>query len=255
MSGLTLAIADGVATLTLDRPAARNAATLAIWRDLPEACARIAAQDDARIAVLRGAGDKAFCAGADVAEFPEVFATPDSGRAYNDAMRAGLNALAALPKPSIACIRGACIGAGLALALACDLRFAAEGSGFALPPARLGAVYPYPDIARLVAAIGPARAKDMLFSARIVGGPEALAFGLVDRLLPGHALEAAVAAYAAEAAALSATSIAAGKAMIAAAVEQQESAAMRALADDAFAGEDFREGYKAFLEKRKPAFR
>ncbi|WP_226577642.1 enoyl-CoA hydratase-related protein [Acuticoccus sediminis] len=250
-------VREGIATLLLDRPAKRNAMTAAMWRAIPEAVAAIAADDGVRAVLMRGAGEAAFCAGADIGEFPDVYATAEATRAYSDAVRAAQNDLAWLPKPVVAVVFGVCVGGGCGLALACDLRFAAAGARFAIPPAKLGAAYAFADVKQLTDLVGPARAKDILFTGRLVPAAEAHAIGLVDRVVPEEALLAAAEAYAAELAGLSSVSIATTKATVQAIRDgvDEETGELRAMFDATFAAEDFREGYNAFLEKRKPVFR
>lgn len=248
---LRLGQAGPVAVLELARVEKRNALTRAMWAALPAVAAALR-EDGARALLLRGAGTRAFSAGADIAEFAEAYATPEAARATNDAIRAGIAALAELPLPVVALVHGPCMGAGVALALAADLRFAAEDAAFAIPPARLGIAYPFADVAALVALLGPARTKDLLFSARTVGAPEALAMGLVDRVLPAAAAEAAALDWAGTAAALSPSAIAVMKAQVAA--SGAEPPALRAAFDAAFSGPDFAEGRRAFHERRPPRF-
>jgi enoyl-CoA hydratase/carnithine racemase len=253
---LTLERAGGIATLLLNRAGKRNALTLDMWQALPAAAAALAADAGVRAVLVRGAGEQAFSGGADIEEFPRVYATPAAAAAYNAAVRAGQDAVAALPMPVIAVIFGACVGGGCGLALACDLRFAAQGARFAVPPARLGLAYPFAETLRLVQAVGPSRAKDLLFSGRLVGAAEALAIGLADRVLPEAELAAAAETYAREVAALSGISIRTGKRMVAAIAggADAETPDLRAAFEATFAGADFAEGTRAFLEKRAPRF-
>lgn len=169
----TLAIDDGVARLTLDRPAARNAIPVAGWAafaaKLDEALAA-----GVRLLLLEGAGG-AFCAGADIGEFPET----EPGR-LRRAMRGALDRLAALEIPTIAAIGGPCYGAGVALALACDIRFAGAEARFAITPAKMGISYPQEDVHVLVAAIGPGQAARLLYSGAAIDAAEALRIGLAD---------------------------------------------------------------------------
>ncbi len=174
----TLAIDEGIARLTLSRPEARNAIPLAGWDRLAARAAQAAAQG-AHLLILEGAGD-AFCAGADVGEFPER----EQGR-LRLSMRGALDALAALDIPTIAAIGGPCYGAGVALALACDIRLASAAARFAITPAKMGISYPQEDIHALVAAVGPGQAARLLFSGAAIDGAEALRIGLADAPLEG----------------------------------------------------------------------
>lgn len=166
------------AILTLDRPEARNAVPLAGWDVLAERVAE-AGRSGARLLLLRGAGH-VFCAGADLKDFPALLQDEAARVAFRLAMRRAFDALRTLPIPAIALIEGPCYGAGVALAMACDLRFAAGSARFAIAPAKMGISYPQEDVARLVALVGPGQAALMLFTARSIGFDEALRIGLVD---------------------------------------------------------------------------
>lgn len=182
VEGLRVEVADGVATLWLDRPAKRNAVTYDMWVGIAEHCERLAGDDAVRLLVVRGAGDH-FCAGADIAGMGDV-----SGGDYKRANEAADAALAAFPKPSIAVITGACVGGGTEIAVACDLRLADASSRFGITPARLGIVYPASATARVVRLIGPSATKHLLFSAELIDSERALRVGLVDELLEPTAL-------------------------------------------------------------------
>ena len=249
---LTLAINGDVATLAFDRPAKRNAITLAMWRALPEACAAFASSD-AKVLVVTGRAGH-FAAGADIGEFEAVYATPQSAADYNAAIAAGIGAIAELQKPVLAAIEGACVGGGLAVALACDLRIAASDARLAITPAKLGLTYSLEDTKRLVGAVGASAARDILFTGRLLGAEEALRLGLVDAVEAD--VPAAATAKAAEIAAASQVTVRAIKATIRAilAGAVEDDAATRAAFVASVSGPDFIEGRSAFLEKRKPVF-
>jgi enoyl-CoA hydratase/carnithine racemase len=256
MTGAVWLRRDGVvATLLLDQPARRNAMTRAMWRAVPALIEEAAS--DPNIAVLRveGAGGH-FCGGADISEFAETYATPEATAAANADIAAAVEALAGFPKPAVAVIRGACVGGGVALALACDLRFAAADARFAVTPAKLGLIYSQADTTRLMRAVGAARAKDLLFTGRVLDAEEALRIGLLDELRAPEELEAFASTWLAPVAQGSRTALRDIKAMVRAVEDGTPpgAAALRALFDDAFAGPDFAEGYRAFLEKRPPRF-
>lgn len=244
-----------LATLLLDRPARRNALTRAMWLALPALLAQAAEDDSVSVLSLEGAGGH-FCGGADIAEFAESYATPAASAASNAAIHAAVQAVAAFPKPIIAVIRGACVGGGVALALACDLRWAAADARFAVTPVRLGLAYSHADTQRLVRAIGAGPARDLLFSARVIDAMEARSLGLIERLWPVETFDALRAASLAELAASSRPALRHVKAMVASieAGQAHEVPALRALFEELFAGADFTEGYRAFLEKRPPRF-
>jgi enoyl-CoA hydratase/carnithine racemase len=255
MGDLELIFDGALARIRFNAPTRRNALNRAMWRALPQTCATIAARAEALVVIVEGAGGH-FSAGANIAEFDAVYRDAESTGDYVDAMQAALGALASLDRPTIAVIEGSAIGGGLAAAICCDLRFAADDAILAAPPAKLGLVYGPVETSRLVALIGPARAKDLLFSGRRVAPAEALAIGLVDRVVPAAELHGAVETYAAALAPLSQRSIRGAKRMVdaIAAALPLDSQALRAEVDAAARGEDFREGRAAFAAKRPPRF-
>lgn len=251
---LVLEIVGDVARLTVNRPEKRNALTRAMWAALPE---RVAAfeQSAARVLVVAGAGG-AFAAGADIGEFETVYATRDSTAEYFARVSDGMEALARCGKPTVAEVRGACVGGGLGLALCCDLRIAAADARFAITPAKLGLTYSLADTKRLTDAVGPSTAKDMLFTGRLLDAGEALKVGLVNAVVDPEALDAAVAEKARAIAEASGWSARTTKAIVAkilngAAADDAESSAWLL---DAVEGDDFHEGRAAFVEKRTPRF-
>ncbi len=170
---------DGaVARLTLDRPEARNAIPAAGWAELERVIGE-AGQKDARLLILSGEGG-AFCAGADLSDFPALRAGEAARIRFREEMRAALDALQGLAVPTIALIEGPCYGAGVALAMACDLRVAGAGARFAITPARIGISYPQEDVHRLVALVGAGQAARLLFTAASIDGAEAVRIGLVE---------------------------------------------------------------------------
>ncbi|MEV1044149.1 enoyl-CoA hydratase/isomerase family protein [Streptomyces sp. NPDC049916] len=235
-------VEDGVATLVIHHPAKRNAMTSAMWRSLPELLERLAEDPAVRVLVLTGAGDT-FCAGADISTLRE-----SAGEAQVLAVAAE-EALAAFPRPTLAAVRGYCVGGGSQLAAACDLRFAEEGASFGVTPAKLGIVYAASSTRRLVALVGPAAAKHLLFSGELIGTGRALRTGLVDEVLPPGGLDERVARYVRVLASRSQLTQAAAK----------EFATGRTDRDGYWAGEarasgDTAEGVAAFLERRAPRF-
>jgi enoyl-CoA hydratase/carnithine racemase len=169
---------DDYARLTLDRPEARNAIPMVGWAELADALGRVAASD-VRLLVVTGAGG-AFCAGADLGDFPAMRGNEALVARFREDMRAALDALRGLAIPTLAVVEGACYGAGVALAIACDIRVAANVCEFAITPAKIGISYPQEDVHRLVALIGPGHAARMLFTAGKVYGGEAVEIGLAD---------------------------------------------------------------------------
>jgi len=254
MTDIALNFEPPFARIVLNRPEKRNAISRAMWRALPAVRAAIEARRDILVALIEGAGGH-FSVGADIAEFDEVYRDAAATRDYGDAVQDGLKALIGLDRPTIAVMRGNVVGGGLALALACDLRFCAADAYLAVTPAKLGLIYGHAETRRLVEAVGPARAKDLLFTGRRIETEEALAIGLIDRRVE-TALEDTVIGYARGLAALSQASIRGAKRAVdaIAAGMAVETPAFRALVEQAALGEDFAEGRAAFAEKRAPNF-
>lgn len=252
---IQFACAHDVATITLNRPEKRNALNEAMWLGLAEAVRRADALPDAKIIVIRGAGGH-FAAGADISEFDTVYASRERSAQYRAAVENGARAITDAAKPAIAMIEGNCIGGGMAIALACDLRIAAAGARCGITPAKLGIVYSFGDTKRLVDAVGPSKAKDILFTGRIMDAAEANAIGLVDEVHAAEDLEKAVAAKCALLAGNSQWSIRGAKDMVRRILSgaTQESRETTDKFIDAVGQADFREGRTAFMEKRAPKF-
>lgn len=185
-----LALDDGVARLTLDRPDARNAIPASGWETLAQSAERAVA-DGARLLVVAGSGS-AFCAGADLNDFAGMAGDAEAAAAFRTAMRDSLIRLRQLPIPTIALVEGACFGAGVALAMACDLRLAGPAASFAITPAKMGISYPQEDVGRLVALVGPGQASRLLLTGAPIDSIEALRIGLAD--MPAEALPETMAA-------------------------------------------------------------
>ncbi len=246
-----------VGYLILDRPERKNALSFAMWKEVAKLIGEFGANKALRVVVLRGAGDLPFCAGADISEFETVRANAAGARAYEDANVVAFDAIAACPLPTIAMIRSFCIGGGMGLAAACDLRIASESAEFGIPPGKLGLAYPPSAIRYIVAAIGPSSAKDMLYTARRVKAAEAEKLGLINRLVPEGALEPEVETLANAIAENAPLSLKAGKLAINYAAGYEFARDMKAVkdaADRCFDSADYREGRSAFLEKRKAKF-
>ena len=241
--------------VVLDNQARRNAISAAMWRALPSALAELGADPTVRCIVLRGAGEVAFAAGADISEFENNRASDDAVRSYEAATAAAHHALENTLKPVIAQIQGFCIGGGLALALSCDLRYCADDSQFAIPAARLGLGYGVHGHRRLVATVGHAAAREIMFSARRYDAAAARELGLVNRVLPVAELDAYVRALAADLAANAPLTQAASKAAINATLaEHGDFQQCEVLIARCMRSADYREGRTAFMEKRQPKF-
>ncbi|MDX3572547.1 enoyl-CoA hydratase/isomerase family protein [Streptomyces bobili] len=235
-------VTDAVATVVLHHPAKRNAMTAAMWRALPPLLEKLAADPGVRALVLTGAGGT-FCAGADISTLQ---GSPDEAQSL--AVRAE-EALAAFPGPTLAAVKGHCVGGGAQLAAACDLRFAEEGALFGVTPAKLGIVYPSSATRRLVALVGPAAAKYLLFSGELIDTERALRTGLVDEVLPAGELDARVEEFTRVLVSRSGLTQAAAKEFADGRTDRDAhwSAQARGSGDTA-------EGVAAFLERREPRF-
>ncbi|MFE3019524.1 enoyl-CoA hydratase/isomerase family protein [Streptomyces sp. NPDC059256] len=239
---VTHSVTDGVATVVISNPAKRNAMTGSMWRELAELLGPLAGDRDVRALVLTGEG-ATFCAGADIA------ALRGTGESSQSLATRAEEALAAFPKPTLAAVRGHCVGGGCQLAAACDLRFAEEGALFGVTPARLGIVYPSSSTRRLVSLTGLSAAKYLLFSAELIDTDRALRTGLVDEVVPTGRLGQRVAAFTRTLAARSQLTQAAAKEFAAGRVDRDAY-----WAEQARSADEATEGVAAFLERRAPRF-
>jgi enoyl-CoA hydratase len=248
--GTVRAEVDGaVGTLVIDHPARRNAMSLAMYAAVPAAVASVVAAPAVRVVILRGAGDVAFGAGSDISEFPEK-RTGAAAQHYNEVEELAVRAIEAIPVPVLALVHGPCMGGGAGMALCADIRFAADDATFAIPPAKLGVGYPAASTERLRAAVGVSRAKDLIFSGRVIDALEALRIGLVDAVVPKAELDAHVAAYAAQITRNAPLTIAAAKL----ALDHGATDATAAAIGACYSSADYAEGIRAFGEKRRPVF-
>ncbi|WP_369250717.1 enoyl-CoA hydratase/isomerase family protein [Streptomyces sp. R41] len=235
-------VGDGVATVVIRYPAKRNAMTADMWRALPSLLDELTADADVHALVLTGEGET-FCAGADIST---LRGSPDEAQGLAALAE---EALAAFPKPTLAAIRGYCVGGGCQLAAACDLRFAEEGSLFGVTPAKLGIVYPASSTRRLVSLVGPATAKYLLFSGELIDTERAQRTGLVDEVLPAGELDKRVAEFTRVLTARSLLTQAAAKEFANGRTDRDAYWAERARGSG-----DTAEGVAAFLERRQPRF-
>jgi enoyl-CoA hydratase len=247
---------DGsIGRLVLDNPTRRNAIGGEMWRAIPQAMAEFDSDPAVRCVVVRGEGGVAFAAGADISEFEKNRSNEEGVRAYEQVVDAAHRAIEGSPKPVIALIHGFCIGGGLATALSCDLRYAAPSAVFAIPAARLGLAYGVAGTNRLVATVGHAAAREIMFTARRYSAEEALAMGLVNRVLPEADLDEYVRKLALDLAANAPLTIAAAKAVIETVIAPpHEIAAARERIARCMQSADYTEGRRAFMEKRPPRF-
>ncbi len=249
---------DGaIATVVFNRPKMRNAISLAMWSEIATVTETLAKDDAVRAIVYRGAGHEAFASGADISEFQEHRKDTRTALAYGKQTDAAYTAIRVCPKPTVAMVFGFCMGGAMAIAMGCDLRFAAGGSKFGIPAARLSIIYGLDAVHQLVDLVGPAYAKDILYSARALDAEEALRIGLIQRLLPASELEAYTYDYLRTVAANAPLSVRGTKAQVQALFEGITEAhrdKLRELSLETFGSEDYREGTRAFLEKRPPKF-
>jgi enoyl-CoA hydratase/carnithine racemase len=243
--------------IVFNNPDRHNATSYEMWQSLPRILEAYVKDPEVRVIVLRGAGEKAFSAGADISQFKEKRSGAAAAE-YNAAADAANLALRQCAKPTLAMIRGYCIGGGTAVAVGCDIRIAADDARFGVPAARLGLGYRFDGIKRLASIVGPARTAEIFFTARQFTAQEALQMGLVNRVVAAAELERFVEDTARTISGNAPLTLAAVKRAL---IELQKDPAERDLAlcqsmvDACFASEDYREGQTAFMEKRKPQFR
>jgi len=243
--------------ITFNNPERRNAVSLEMWEALGVIVSDFQQDDNIRVIVLRGAGDKAFVSGADISEFEEKRNSPASEEEYAKKSALGSGMLYQLDKPLIAMIQGFCIGGGLAIALSADIRFATDDSKFGIPAAKLGLGYGYSGIKILSDLVGPSHAKDILFTARFMGAEEALRIGLINRIVSRDELESTVRDYARMIANNAPLTVKTAKAAVREAIkdpEDRDLARIAKMVDECFDSKDYAEGRSAFMEKRKPVF-
>jgi enoyl-CoA hydratase/carnithine racemase len=248
---------DGpIGWMIFDNPARRNAITGEMWRAIPKAMAEFDADPEIRCVVLRGEGEVAFAAGADISEFEKRRADAQAAGKHDNTIDVAQLALENSAKPVLAMIRGFCLGGGVEIALACDLRYAGASASFAIPAARLGIGYGVHGTNRLVASVGHAAAREIMLTGRRYDANEALAMGLINRVLPDAELERYVRKLADDLAANAPLSMAASKSIINGVIEARGDFSQgEALIERCMKSEDHVEGRRAFMEKRTPRFK
>ena len=243
--------------IRFNNPARHNALSVDMWEAVP-ALLELAENDDrVRLVVFSGAGEKAFVSGADISQFEDMRAAREAVTRYEHMAENALMSIFHFSKPTLACIRGFCIGGGVNVAISCDLRIAASDSVFSIPAARLGLGYRYSAMKNLVDLIGPGAAKDLFFTARKIDAAEAKSLGLVSRVCEPDALPALLAEYTAALAANAPLTVQAGKAITAEILKPSPELNMplcQSLIRGCFDSADYAEGRQAFMEKRKPVF-
>ena len=253
-----LAEKDGaVGRIIFNNPARHNAVSLDMWQAVSEIMDDFNADERVRVIVLTGAGGKAFVSGADISEFKERRASEEAAAAYAKISESARVKLQDTLKPTIAMIRGYCIGGGLATAIACDIRIAAEGSRFGIPAAKLGLGYAYDGIKKLIDLVGPAFAREIFYTARQFNAEEALGMGLINRLVPDGELESYVKNYCDTIAANAPLTVRSAKVAVREALKpesERDLGLCKRLVAECFASEDYTEGRTAFMEKRRPVF-
>jgi enoyl-CoA hydratase len=249
---------DGaIGWMTFNNPLRRNAVSVDMWQAIPEVLAAFEADPDIRVIVFTGAGDKAFVSGADISQFAEQRSDREANEVYSAQSAAANRAMVRLTKPSIAMIRGFCIGGGMAVALTCDMRICSEDARFAIPAARLGLGYGFDGIKTLSDLVGPSYAKEIMFTARQFDAHEALRIGLVNKVTSGGDLEAVVRDYAAMIGQNAPLTVKAAKMAVREAMkdpDRRQLDEVNKAIDACFQSQDYTEGRTAFMEKRSPVF-
>jgi enoyl-CoA hydratase/carnithine racemase len=250
---------DGsIGWLIFNRPDKRNAVGIETWQLMPDYVKELASDDAIRVVILRGAGEKAFVAGADISQFKDRRRNMEDEAEYRRIGARGREALASLTKPLLAMIHGYCVGGGVAIAIGCDMRIASDDARFGIPAARLGLGYHYSGMEQLMALVGPSVTKEIFFTARTNwSAQDALRMGLVNQVVPKAELEAFTREYALTIAHNAPLTLRSAKATVnelSRPAEKRDLAMLERLIADCFNSEDYQEGVRAFSEKRRPQF-
>src|SRR5258705_6644431 len=251
-------VSDGVGVITFNNPEKRNAMSLEMWEGLGSALIELRDNPDVRVVIMVGAGDKAFVSGADISQFEKTRHNAQASEEYSKRSAAQRALLADYPKPTIACIRGFCLGGGMQVAMLADIRFASDNSQFGIPAAKLGIAYGYDGLRNLVSLVGPSWARLIMYTGMRIGSSEAQRIGLVDRVLPNAELWEATLEIARSISGNAPLAIKAAKTTIAEVLKDESKRDMDAIKKIGMAcmdSEDFPEGRTAFMEKRKPQFK
>jgi enoyl-CoA hydratase/carnithine racemase len=250
---------DGAALhIVFNNPARHNALSVDMWGAVPALLAQAAGDDRVRLVVFSGAGDKAFVSGADISQFEDQRAAREAVAQYEALAEDALLAIEQSAKPTLACIRGWCLGGGVNVAIACDIRIASADSTFSIPAARMGLGYRYSALKNLVNLIGVGAAKDLFFTARRIATAEALSLGLVSRMAEAEALPALLAEYVSAIADNAPLTISAAKTIIGEILKpspELDTALCQDVILRCFQSADYTEGRSAFMQKRRPQFK
>jgi enoyl-CoA hydratase/carnithine racemase len=250
--------ADGVGVITFNNPDKRNAMSLEMWEGFGRALTDLRDDEAVRVVILRGAGGKAFVSGADISQFETARHNAAASEDYARRSATERALLANYPKPTIACIQGFCLGGGMQVAMLADLRIASDDSQLGIPAAKLGIAYGYDGLHNLVSLVGPSWARLLMYTGMRIDAREALRIGLVERMIPAAELWGETMAIASAIAENAPLAIKAAKITIAQVLKDEsrrDMDAIKAIGTACMDSEDFREGRKAFMEKRKPQFR
>ena len=251
-------IADGVGIITFNNPQKRNAMSLEMWEGLGQSLIELREDADVRVVILMGAGDKAFVSGADISQFEKTRHNAEASEEYSKKSAAQRALLADYSKPTIACIRGFCLGGGMQVAMLADIRIASDNSQFGIPAAKLGIAYGYDGLKHLVSLVGPSWARLLMYTGMRIDSAEAGRIGLVDRVVPDAELWNATLDIARAISLNAPLAIKAAKITIAQVLKDagdRDMDAIKAIGRSCMDSEDFREGRSAFMEKRTPQFK
>ena len=247
---------DGqVLHIRFNNPAKHNALSLDMWEAVPTLLADAEKDDNVRVVVFSGEGGKAFVSGADISQFDDLRAQKEAVKRYEQLAEAALQGIFEFSKPTVACIRGYCIGGGVNVAISCDIRVASSDSVFSIPATRLGLGYRFSAMKNLTQLVGPGYAKDIFFTGRRLDAAEALRIGLVNRIADAAGLDALLAEYTTAIVTGAPLTIKAGKRIIQEVLKLPadfDAEMCRRMILDCFESDDYAEGRKAFMEKRKP---
>lgn len=248
---------DAVLHIRFNNPTKHNALSMDMWEALPGLLEQAESDDRVRLVVFSGAGDKSFISGADISQFEDLRAAKEAVKRYELTAESALQGIYQFAKPTIACIRGYCIGGGLNVAIACDIRIASADSVFSIPATRLGLGYRFSAMQNLVNLVGPGFAKDIFFTGRRLDAAEASRIGLVNRVVPPSDLDALLEEYTTAITTGAPLTIKAGKSILREVLKPSADVDVeqcRRLIADCFESQDYAEGRRAFMEKRKPQF-